>query len=560
MQENSTEPLPDKRPIWRWAPIAVFFFALAIRLVGIGWGLPNDLHHQSYHPDEQPIFAFSRGIEPAKLDLVPGVYNYGTLYLTGLRVASDMVAAYSGSPTPENPDSLWQYQRRCHLAGRILSALAGALLAVFIALIAKAASTDFGGLIAGLAASVAPGLIVHSRFQTSDMVATALFAASLWLSVKLLSSDDDRAIFKLAVWAGVLAGLSAGTKYTGVIAFLSLPAALYIHKSFNIRNVAVPFAAMLLSFCLATPGVVLDWAGFSRDFAYEALHTSTGHGLLFEQVGSGFIYHLGNLGTGLSALGFLFGLSGFVWAIFRKVSWAIVLLPSFIAYYILIGRADVLFLRYTFPLMIALCVGIGWLVAEGHSRKGASLGLVAVGFFALGSMAMQSALWTGAMVSEDPRDTAAKFIKERTQTDPSATVGLVSDPWYYTPPLTPNTAIMRGMIDFQVEEMKASAHPRVITFGMNQTDRYDWDIRLFGLMPQYIVYSSFESGDLERLAATKTDKSDVQLQVDRFVAFQKMLRKDYSVFTVPLGRESTRSNIVHDMQYVAPVIYIWKRK
>jgi hypothetical protein len=43
----------------------VFLFAFLIRLPGITWGLPNALHNQSYHPDEQVIFSYSQGVDIA---------------------------------------------------------------------------------------------------------------------------------------------------------------------------------------------------------------------------------------------------------------------------------------------------------------------------------------------------------------------------------------------------------------------------------------------------------------------------------------------------------------
>ena len=66
--------------------LGVFVFALLVRLVGIGWGLPNDQRSFSLHPDEPVVFLYSQQIEPTKLDFTPGFYNTDA-YLTVLRVA-----------------------------------------------------------------------------------------------------------------------------------------------------------------------------------------------------------------------------------------------------------------------------------------------------------------------------------------------------------------------------------------------------------------------------------------------------------------------------------------
>ena len=59
--------------------IAIFIIAFGLRLAGIGWGLKNDLHNQSYHPDEPLIFDF---VHHTNLYGAPDeheYYNYGTL-------------------------------------------------------------------------------------------------------------------------------------------------------------------------------------------------------------------------------------------------------------------------------------------------------------------------------------------------------------------------------------------------------------------------------------------------------------------------------------------------
>ncbi|HSI72948.1 MAG TPA: glycosyltransferase family 39 protein, partial [Fimbriimonas sp.] len=170
---------------------AIFAFALLLRLLGIGWGLKNDLHNESYHPDEAVIFSYAQDIEPAKLQFTPGFYNYGTLYLTMLRVAGDMTAAYTGAPDPKSDDSFWSFASRVHLAGRLLSALAGAATAAVLFLIGLRFFGVFGGVAAGLAIAVSSAHAVHSRFQTVDIIATFFLALGTYYALKLLPAEDD---------------------------------------------------------------------------------------------------------------------------------------------------------------------------------------------------------------------------------------------------------------------------------------------------------------------------------------------------------------------------------
>jgi len=66
----------------RYAPLLLFLFALALRLWGITWALPNSTRAFSYHPDESVVTGYSLRVNPLALDFEPdGFYNYGSLAL-----------------------------------------------------------------------------------------------------------------------------------------------------------------------------------------------------------------------------------------------------------------------------------------------------------------------------------------------------------------------------------------------------------------------------------------------------------------------------------------------
>lgn len=555
-------------PKWhRWIGPIIFLVALGFRLMGIGWGLPNALHNQSYHPDEQVIWQFSQGIEPAKLDFSPGVYNYGTLYLTTLRVASDMVAAYTGGIDPKDPQSVWDYMKRCHLAGRWISALCGAGLAFLVFLIGRRFLNTFAAALSGLAIAFAPSLVVHSRFQTTDMLATLLFAASLGFSLKLLARDNDgwhRETMKICLLAGFLAGLSAGAKYTGILALATLAAAcLLYNKAQWWRAFLAGVGASLVGFLIATPGALVDSSRFLRDFKYEMMHTSTGHGLHFLGVSNGFLYHLSNLVSGLSPLIVILGAVGLVGACRARVYPVLALLPSFVLYFLLIGRAEVLFMRYTFPLYVAMALGFGWFAQQASRKSMVSILTGAIGILAVGGAATIAGRATEPMVEPEARDLAALYIKNESA-GKNWTAGFVSDPWYYTPPLFKDTALIRGLFVEQMAEAAKVSEPRVIRYTpANPEERVDWDTRLLDQSPEFVVFSSFEAGDVARLV--KTNVSPVHPDAQRFKEFLARLEVEYTEIGPgavgdPLDRYFRDGMVVHDMHYVRPQIYLWKRK
>lgn len=548
-------PFVSSGAVWG---LAVFAFALLIRLIGIGWGLPNEVRNQSLHPDEPIIWMYSQRVEPTRGKFDPGFYNYGTLYLTMLRLATDVVRGYGGGPSDRTPEAEWRAIGRYHLAGRVLSALAGAGMAwaVFLVLLRQGSLT--GAALGGVAMAVAPGVVMHSRFQTVDVVAAFFLTLSLSYTLRLLPRENENApSYRVAVLAGLFAGLSAGVKYTGILALVSLAVAcFYLPRERRLATFGVGFAAALVCFSLSTPGAFLNSAKFVEDFSYEMRHTATGHGLVFAGTSVGYVYHVANLSVGIGAVTMLIGLAGLAAGVIRKCSWAIVLGSFFVAYYLLIGRAEVKFFRYVIPLIPIVAVGFGWVVGRAQASPNKRWRWLTLGgIVGLGGAASQTAANTWWMASPDVRDEAGAYLKEKAG---EGTVALVADPWFQTPTLYPDTALPRSVPFDQREAARlAATHPRVLRYVPDNPDeRFDWDVRVLDEQPDFVAYSSFEFDDPWRVQGLKGLDPVVQLQADRAKAFVDRLRRDYN----PLRVYGEDGPTIHDLMYVRPRIWIWQRK
>ena len=126
--------------------------------------------------------------------------------------------------------------------------------------------------------------------------------------------------------------------------------------------------------------------------------------------------------------------------------------------------------------------------------------------------------------------------------------------------------MMRGRQRMQWEEMFATSGPRVVQFlPEDPRERYDWDLRLLTtLQPDYVVFSSFEVGPVSRLSTI----TGTYIEVDRFREFHTMLEADYEQVmpAPPTGSPSLAeryrmaNQLVHDLEYVRPLYWVWKRK
>lgn len=546
----------------------LFALALVVRLLGIGWGLKNDLHNQSYHPDETLIWAQSQKLDPAHLQLTPGFYNYGTLYLSVLKVASDMTAAYTGAPDPKSEDSVWSFVARCNMAGRIISAISGAATVLFVFLMLRRFIGPLGAGMAAAAILVAPGHVVHSRFQTVDIFATFLLTVSAYFALRLVATEgetiEDKTATRWVLLSAVFTGLSAGTKYTGILGLLTLFVVLFACRRPRIvREGILAVVATLVAFVIATPGVLLDFEAFKRDVGFEMSHTAEGHGLVFAGTPNGFVYHFGNLVVGIGLVILLMGLAGIGWAAYRRHVWALALLALFVPYYVMIGRATDKYLRYTFPLYIAVAAGFGYAVSVGHRRKNlVGAGAVMLGIAGVGGILDTRGL-TGAfrytkwMMGTDPRDDAARYLKQQATTNSNLVVGLASDPWYWTAPLFPNSTSLRGRPEQLREQMQAATAPRVAYYAPPEGNPHPFDSRLItDVQPDDVTLSSLETAAPDRLSRLSGLTGPAQATADQYRSFTTALKAAYAE-----DRSfGDQSDSVEDMMYVQPMVWVWKKK
>jgi hypothetical protein len=543
--------------------VVAFLLALALRIAGMGWGLPTESRHQSLHPDEFLIAAYATEQPYFR----PNFYNYGTLYLTLLKVASDAGIGYGWVPSGSNAES-WQTLRGVNLTGRWLSAVASALTVAIVVLLLLSSTNVLGALIGGLSLLIAPGHVVHSRFQTADILAVLLIALAAYGTFRC-ASESAQSRLSIWAWTGVAAGLAAGTKYTGALLLLPLLfIALKSASEVRWARLSAVIGCFALGFILATPGVLLEFDSFKRDFLYEIAHTAEGHGLVFANTPSGFVYHVLTLVTAFGIVAFIAGVAGLLWATIRSEPWAVPFLLFVVAYYIVIGRAEVKFVRYVLPLLPFLAVGVGYLVARLHGMSTWQKVLNAVIVFAIGiSVRAQTGVvpLTALMRGEDPRDSAARWLRA---VAPDATVGFVTVPWFYSPPLFPDSGLLGA--DNRLLAM-SEFDPSLVVAAMVTGARIEWNPALVELVkPEYIVFSSFEfidhdrsgSADLARWFESAANEYRLEavawggeVRVANAVGSDGKFDRD-----MIRGIVTERFPLLHDMMYIQPTICILKRR
>ena len=407
---------------------------------------------------------------------------------------------------------------------------------------------------------------MHSRFMTVDVFATFLCAATLYGALRLLPKNADDPppnYWKWALWGAAFAGLAAGTKYNAVVVLIApIVALVWVRPTRWPAMLAAAVFVAAVAFFVATPGAITNSEKFMTDLTYELNHSRTGHGLVFEGAGSSIALHAVNLIVGVGLLATGLGFAGLIWGSARKHA-PIAVVGSFALLYLLVlSRAEIAFLRYTFPLIPCLGFGVGWLVSlvkgiPKWDRAAIAVAILAIGGLPLGDGLYASGRIVAAMAGMDSRDAIARYFLTM-PVDKPMSIGVVEDTWFYTPPFYPEANAPRFVsVEARDDAMRSLSSPRIVRHIGPNGERSDWDIGLLESdRPLYVVYSSFESGDLERLSRTPNLRPEIQAQVDAYVTFKKRLEADYVLQVVLSGLGTT----VHDMEYVRPTLWVWKRK
>ena len=513
----------------------IVFGAFVLRMMGVSWGLPNDLRNYSLHPDEQVNLIYARNIIPTQLHFMPGNYSYGTLYLTLLRFVSDFVLAISGGTDAGGGISPGQ-MGQIHLLGRLLNCIFGAGVV---------------GLTFGISRRV---LSMPGAYISAGLLAVA----SVYACIRLI--EPEAPLMKWAVLAGLFAGMSAGTKYVGIVAIFALiPAVLTVKRS-SLFFVALVVA--VAAFVVTTPGCLLDTKNFVDGFLFELNHSKEGHGVVFMGTPPALLYHIGNLSSGASILTVLLGLGGLVYALVKKQTWGVILAVFFVVYYLAVSGGQIKFMRYILPLIPILAIGVGYVVQKiqesGKEKLGLALGLLVFGGIDTGSLVRSGGL-TAQMMLPDARDVAGRWLKDQGY----ISVGLVNDPWFWSPSIQPDTDVTRMAGQKALLGLWASwQKPRVaIYLPPNPADRFAWDARVVTeLKPEFISFTSIEYAPYKRMSEMSNPSEFEKLFGSRFLEFKKALEANYDPIDPIHVTDPTHQDMVEDMEYVRPNVLIWQRK
>ena len=259
--------------------ITILIIAACLRINGLEFGLP-----EHYHSDEpRKVQIIARMVEQGTWDpdyfLHPTLLLYLSSFMSMLFIKLGFWDSLGGN--------------LYFLAGRSVSCVAGILSVYILFLIAKRIITQRAALIAALLFALNPLHITCSRYLKEDALLVLFLLATLLFVVRALQEDKP----KLLLLAGLLAGLSFGSKYTGMLSAGLIAIAPFIYSRSWKPNwlylkwgllAALPF---FIGFLLCTPYALLNNEKFITDFMYERRHMSQGHSVSIDAWSRHWMFH-----------------------------------------------------------------------------------------------------------------------------------------------------------------------------------------------------------------------------------------------------------------------------
>ncbi len=338
--------------------LGILLLAAAVRIPGIGYGLPSTY----CRPDEDRLIAVALRLSPSDLD--PGYYLWPGLpfYLSRLLLS----AAARLRPALSGGSSLGLYLSDpgfVHLLFRAVFLLGGLATVYLLYRVGRRLFSPAAGILAAFFLALSFLHVRDSRFAMLDIPAALLAVAFFLPAASILRRGRVRDYLA----AGLLLGLATGVKYYGIILSVPLLAAHFSRfpagGNRSSGRLIAALAAAGAIFFIGSPYTILAAGAAFREIRGEILSGQfvTGFRLLPEiATPRGWLYHpLFSLRWGLGLPLELFALLGTGycgWRAFRSGAGERLIFVFILAFYLALAGQRSCFIRYTTVLLPFLCL------------------------------------------------------------------------------------------------------------------------------------------------------------------------------------------------------------
>jgi YYY domain-containing protein len=357
---------------YRWLLLALFLFALGVRLFRLDW----DQYH-FYHPDERAVASAVNNLSFSPLQLNPKWFNYGTLPFYVTKTVTSVLSTARG--WMGNPDRWYSGYDGSIITARALSAVWGAAAILLVGILGARLYGQRVALLAAFLLAAAVSHVQNSHFATNDIPLTTLVLAALYFLVRVVEEGRPRHY----LLAGFLIGMAAATKFSAMPLLLPLGVAGLV-RWWREGSILRPFACLTgaavaagAGFFVAQPYAIIDFQRYVDAISEQSRMVRNAGEFPYTNQYIGvpkYLYELQEMV--LWGMGPLLGLAA-LWGFLRRFGQVtranggaeIVLLSWVVPFFLINGWFDVKFPRYLLPIFPILVLWAAvWL--DDIARRG----------------------------------------------------------------------------------------------------------------------------------------------------------------------------------------------
>lgn len=397
---------------------AALVLGLALRLLGMGWGVPRAPHFRNWFQDERFTLGVVLRMDPSRLDLDPRYYiNPGLHYYSLLKAIGGASAIGLDLKLPVADDDPFKPSalsadtyRALFIVGRGLSVLLGAATLLLLFLIGRRLYDDRAGLWAALLGAIAWPLVYESHFLVVDGPAVFWLLLGFLALLRLDAAPAGR-------WrwlAPALIGLAVGAKYLNALLVFPLVFVLWrAGRRGSAAALARTVVVALAGFLVANPYALLSLPRFLSGDAQGFGGVFGARGLLYyNNFPPSLVTPPWSTASALGVAGAIALVLALAVLMVRRGR-ADRLLLSFVlpCYLLLFLRASPM-MRHFLPLVPFLCLTLAGALGRRDvlGLKVGPAGSVLLGAAALGMLAL-SVSGVARMVRPDTREQAAAWLE-----------------------------------------------------------------------------------------------------------------------------------------------------
>ncbi len=376
----------------------------ALRLYGIRFGLPSN-----FHPDEVPkVNAIMRMVEQNSLD--PQYFLHPSLLLYSTYAMNSLLHWFGIEGS---------FRDTAFFAGRLVSTTAGVLSIALTYEIGKRLFSRTAGGIAACLLAVFPLHVTCSRYLKEDALLT--FVVLSCVLVTIVSVQTQRRW--LLIVGGLLAGCTAGTKYSGILmAVVPGSAPWIVSRRLKPDMQWLPWAVAAvviapLGFVMTTPYAILNSAKFIKDFQTESRHMQTGHTVSITAWSQLWMYHFWrSIWPGITGLVATCGVIALGFLLRRGRIEDLVVVGMFVLFYLpaeyVKAKPAPQPERYILPCLPFLAIAIGEVLSQLRTRRQSLIrAAVPVGLVCLVAFPVGRSALLARDLPNDTRDQLASWMK-----------------------------------------------------------------------------------------------------------------------------------------------------